>query len=96
MEEKMQHFSILCFIISRKVKNTTEMQKKVSAVYRQGAVTDQMCQKWFVKFYARGFSLDDASWLGIPVEVHRDQKLLVKMKKYVFYFTEKKLNRLLG
>ena len=24
--------------------------KKICAVYGEGAVTDQMCQKWFVKF----------------------------------------------
>ena len=41
MEEDMQHFGILCFIISRKVKNTTEMQKNICAVYGKGAVTDQ-------------------------------------------------------
>ena len=28
-----------------------------------------MCQKWFVKFCARDFSLDDAPWSGRPVEV---------------------------
>ena len=37
----MQHLGILCFIISRKVKNTTEMQKNICAVYGKGAVTDQ-------------------------------------------------------
>ena len=42
-------FGVLCFITSRKVK-TTEMQKKICAVYGEGAVTDQICQKWFVKF----------------------------------------------
>ena len=25
-------------------------QKKICAVYGEGAVTDQTCQKWFVKF----------------------------------------------
>ena len=45
MEENKQHFGILCFI-SGKVKT----QKKICAVYGEGAVTDQTCQKWFVKF----------------------------------------------
>ena len=31
-------------------KNATEMQKKICAVYAEGAVTDQMSQKWFAKF----------------------------------------------
>ena len=34
----------------KKGKNTTEMQKKICAVYGEGAVTDWMCQKEFVKF----------------------------------------------
>ena len=42
------------------------------SVYR-GAVTDRMCRKWFVKFWAGNFLLDDAPWLGRPVEVDRDQ-----------------------
>ena len=33
-----------------KGKNATETYKKICAVYGEGAVTDQMCQKWFVKF----------------------------------------------
>ena len=50
MEEKMHFhiFSILCFIISRKVK--TETQKKICAVYGEGAVTDGTCQKWCGSF----------------------------------------------
>ena len=84
-------------------------------MYGEGAVTDQTCQKWFVKFCAGDFSLDDAPQSSRPVEVDSDQietlienhqhstireityilkisksiKLFVKMKKCVFYFTEK-------
>ena len=57
----------------KKGKNTTEMQEKICAVYGEGAVTDQTCQKWFVKFQAGDFSLDNAPWLGRPVEVDSDQ-----------------------
>ena len=32
-----------------------------------------MCQKWFVKFCAGDFLLDDAPWSGRPVEVDSDQ-----------------------
>ena len=41
--------------------------KKICAVYGEGVVTDQMCQKWFAKFHAVDFSLDDAPRLGTPV-----------------------------
>ena len=57
----------------KKDKNATEMQKKICAVYGEGAVTGQMCQKWFAKFCARDFSLDYAPWSGRPVEVASDQ-----------------------
>ena len=43
-------FGILCIIISWIGKNASEMQEKICAVYGEGAMTDQMCQKWFVKF----------------------------------------------
>ena len=39
----------------------------------EGAVTDQTCQKWSAKFRAGDYSLDDAPWLGRPVEVDSNQ-----------------------
>ena len=44
----------------KKSKNATEMQKKICAVYREGSVTDRTCQKWFAKFCAGDFLLEDA------------------------------------
>ena len=73
MEEKSNIFGILCFIISRKVKNTTETQRKISAVYGDGAVTGRTRLKWFVKFRAGDFLLDDAPQLSRPVEADSDQ-----------------------
>ena len=90
-------------------------KKKICALYGEGAGTDRTCQKWFVKFRAGDFLLDDAPWWGRPVEIESEQietliennqcytmweianilkisksiKLLVKMKKCVFYFMEK-------
>ena len=57
----------------KKGKNATEMQKVIYAVYGEGAVTDQMCQKCSVKFHAGDFSLDDGPQPGRPVEVDSDQ-----------------------
>ena len=42
-------------------------------MYGEGAVTNRTCQKWFVKFCAGDFSLDNAPRLGRPIEVDRDQ-----------------------
>ena len=51
-------------------------------MYGGGAVTDQTCQKWFAKFSARDFSLDDAPWSvwsGRPVKVDSNPiKILIE------------------
>ena len=58
----------------KKGKNTTEMQKiKFCAMYGDGEMTDQTCQKWFVKFRAGDLSLDDTPSLGRPVEADSNQ-----------------------
>ena len=36
-------------------------------------MTDRTCQKWFVKFHAGDFLLDNAPWSGRPVEADSDQ-----------------------
>ena len=61
------------FYYFKKGKNTSETQKKICAVYGEGAVTDQMCQKWLEKLCVEDFSLDNAPWSGRPVEVDSDQ-----------------------
>ena len=57
----------------KKGKNATETQKKICAVYGEGAVTDRTCQKWFAKFRAGDFSPDEAPRSGRPAEVDSDQ-----------------------
>ena len=57
----------------KKGKNATETQKKICAVYGEGAVTDTTCQKWFAKFHAGDFSLDNAPRSGRPVEIDSNQ-----------------------
>ena len=46
----MQHFQCIMLYYFKKGKNTTEMQRKICAVYAEGAATDWMYQKWFAKF----------------------------------------------
>ena len=57
----------------KKGKNATETQKKICAVYGEGAVADWTCQKWFAKFRVGDILLDDAPQSGRPVEVDSDQ-----------------------
>ena len=47
--EEDTHFWRSMLYYFKNGKNKTEMQKKICAVYGEGAVTDQTCQKWFVK-----------------------------------------------
>ena len=56
---KKQHFqNTMLYYFKKDKKNATEMQKKKKAACREGAVTDQMSQKWFVKLRAGDFSQD--------------------------------------
>ena len=50
MRENIQHFYLIMLYYLKKGKNATEMPKNTCAVCGEGAVTDWMCQKWFVKF----------------------------------------------
>ena len=73
MEENMQHFRQLGFIILRKVKTQLKHTEKICAVCGEGAVTDRTCQQCFAQFCAGDFSLDDAPRSGRPVEVGNNQ-----------------------
>ena len=60
MGEDMQHFWRIMLYYFKKGRNATETQNKLCAVCGEGAVTDRTCQKWFARFHAGDFSLDDA------------------------------------
>ena len=60
MEENTQHF----WHIMPKDKTTTETHKKICVVCKEDAGTDRTCQKWFTKFCAVDFLLDDAPESG--------------------------------
>ena len=68
---KEQHFGRIMLYYFKKGKNAIGTHKKICVVYGEGAVTDQTCQKWFVKFCAGDFSLADAPWLhhGGPLKL---------------------------
>ena len=55
------------------MKTQLKHTKKICSVYGESAVTDRMCQKWFVKFHTGNVSLDGAPWSGRPVEVDREK-----------------------
>ena len=47
--------------------------KKICATYGKGAMTNRTCQKWFAKFHAGDFLLDNVPLSNRPVEVDSDQ-----------------------
>ena len=53
-------------------------------MYGESAVTDQTCQKWFAKFCAGDFLLDNAPQSDRPVEVDSNQieTLIVENQRY--------------
>ena len=59
-------------------------KKKICAVCGEGAVTDQMCQKWFTKSHAGDFLLDNAPRSGRPVEIdsHQIETLIENNQRY--------------
>ena len=77
MEENKQYFWHIMLYYFKKGENSTEMQKKNCVVYGEGAVTDQMCQKWFAKFHTGYFSLDDAPWSVRAVEVGSEKIVIL-------------------
>ena len=89
IEEEKQHSWHNMLYYFKKGKNTTEMQKKMCAVCREGAVTDGMCEKRFAKFRAGDFSLDNTPQSGRPVDVDGDQPETLTENKH--HYTTRKI-----
>ena len=60
MEEHKQHFQHIMLNYFKKGETQLKHTKKPCAVYGEYAVTDEMYQKWFVKFRVGDFLLEDA------------------------------------
>ena len=83
MEENMQHFQLIMLCYFKRGKNATEMQKKICAVYGEGAGTDWHVKRGFAEFCAGDFSLDDAAHSGRPVKVDSNQiKTLIENNQH--------------
>ena len=76
LEEKKQCFQHVMLYYFKKGKNTTETQKKICAVYGEGAVTDRTCQKWFAKFHAGDFS----NWMMLHGRVDQLKLIMIKSR----------------
>ena len=87
MEENMQHFwhIILCYF--KKGRNIAETQKDVCSVWRR-CCDGSKVSKWFAKFRAGDFSLDNAPQSGRPVEVDSSQmEALIENNRCYIYIS---------
>ena len=57
----MQHFWYIMLYYFKKGKNTTEMEKKICAVYGEGAEGDRMCQRGLPSFV-----VEISHWTTLP------------------------------
>ena len=73
MGENKQHFWYIILYYFKKGKNSTEMQKKIHAVYGEGAATGRSWQKWL-----QSFMLEISRWTMLHSQ--EDQLKLIGIK----------------
>ena len=80
---RKQHVQHIILYYLKKAKDVTEMQKKIYAVCGEGPMTDQTCQKCFLRFHTGAFSLGNAPQSGRPVELDRDNfEILIESNQW--------------
>lgn len=70
-QKQGKRLSMLCFLVYRNVK--MKLRQKDFAVYEEDIVDNWIYQKWFTRFYAQDFLLNDVPLLNRPVRVDRNQ-----------------------
>ncbi|XP_011859348.1 PREDICTED: histone-lysine N-methyltransferase SETMAR-like [Vollenhovia emeryi] len=68
---------------TNRCKNASKTQKKICAVYRENAVSERVCQKWFAKFRYGDFDLKDAPCSGRPVITDDQIKALIDSDRHL-------------
>lgn len=81
-----EHFRHIMLYYFKKGKSAAKTRKKICAVYGEDAVNERTCRKWFAKFRAGNFVLDDAPRSGRPVEID-DDKIQTLIKDNPHYST---------
>lgn len=73
MDNQSKHFRHIMLFYYKKGKNAAATWKKIAHVYGEDAVTESTVRRWFVKFRAGNFDLEDADRPGRPSAVDDDQ-----------------------
>jgi len=73
MEENKVYFRHLMLFFYRKGKSATQAANKMCVVYGEGAVAERTVRKWFARFKAGDFNLEDQEGPGKPSITGEDQ-----------------------
>lgn len=73
MADESLHMRHVLLYYFRKGKNARQACEKLRKVYGDHALQERQCQRWFTKFRAGNFDVNDAPRSGRPVEVDNDQ-----------------------
>lgn len=64
MENQVLHFRHILLYYFRKGKNARQACAKLCKVYGESAPQERQCQRWFAKFRAGNFNIDDTPRSG--------------------------------
>ncbi|CAK9827264.1 Histone-lysine N-methyltransferase SETMAR [Anthophora retusa] len=82
MKDCNVHFRHILLYYFRKGKNARQVCAKLQKVYGESALKERQCQRWFKKFRAGDFDLNDTPRSGRPTEVDDDKiKALIESNK---------------
>ena len=73
MEDQTVHFRHILLFYFRAGKNARQACEELRKVYGENALQERQCQRWFAKFRASDFDVNDAPRSGRPVEADDDQ-----------------------
>ena len=73
MSEMRIHFRHLMLYEFRKGSSVTIATKNICAVYGENALSSRTCRKWFQRFRAGNFCLEDEERSGRPPQTDEDK-----------------------
>jgi len=76
MEENKVHFRHLILFFYRKGKNATQTANKICAINSENTVAERTVRKWFAKFKAGDFNLENQEGPDRPSTTDEDKTLI--------------------
>jgi len=94
MEVTKEHIRHILLYEFNKGNNATESARNIKAVYGNRTISVSQCQRWFKKFRAGNYGLEDEPRLGRSVEL--DEDVLQILTKQNLVVTVEELAEKLG